>query len=117
MSDISTGTNSYYIIQIAEKDSDKDSSLSPFILFKKWGRVGTVIGSSSKVKCKTAADARKKFYDAYYDKTGNTWTNREKFEKKAGKYYPVEIDYGNQEALEDLKITGTNSKLAKPLQV
>jgi hypothetical protein len=117
MSDIGAGTNSYYVIQLAEKDADKDPTLTPYILYKKWGRVGTVIGSSSMLKCKTAADARKKFFVTYFDKTGNEWEDREKFEKKPGKYYPVEIDYGNQEALENLNIKGTNSKLAKPLQV
>lgn len=43
MSDISTGANSYYIIQLAEKDEGKDASLSPFMLYKKWGRVGNDI--------------------------------------------------------------------------
>ncbi len=68
-------------------------------------------------KCKTANEAKKKFAAAYLDKTGNDWDDRMNFTKKPGKYFPIEIDYGNQEALEDLKLKPTSSKLSKPLQV
>ena len=54
----------------------------------------------------------------YSEKTGNSWANRKNFEKVAGKFYPLDIDYGNDD--DDSKTTlataGTNSKLAPEIQ-
>ncbi len=36
----------------------------------------------------------------YFDKTGNEWENRHKFEKKPGKFVPIEIDYGADDQMD-----------------
>ena len=49
--------------------------------------------------------------------TGNSWLNRKNFVKHPNKFYPLEIDYGQDE--EELKTTiapGSKSLLSAPIQ-
>lgn len=85
MSDITTGTNSYYIVQVirhrqsanqvddgdaskASKRSNKPATVKhttdnnvAFTLFCKWGRTGTAIGSSKVAKLRSEAEAVAEF--------------------------------------------------------
>ncbi len=92
VTDITSGTNSYYGLQVLESDQK-----NKWALFRKWGRVGTNIGS-----CKTEDFGKKEtaiteFRKLYLDKTGNDWSERDRFEKKPGKFFPIQIDYGNDD--------------------
>eukprot|EP01125_Pyxidicula_operculata_P012134 TRINITY_DN3984_c0_g1_i1.p1 TRINITY_DN3984_c0_g1~~TRINITY_DN3984_c0_g1_i1.p1 ORF type:complete len:919 (+),score=265.76 TRINITY_DN3984_c0_g1_i1:39-2795(+) len=92
VTDVTTNTNSYYGLQILEHDKRKDD----YQVFRKWGRVGTKIGSHKLEKFEDVEDAIDNFMDVYFEKTGNEWEDRDKFEKKPGKFFPIEIDYSNQ---------------------
>lgn len=53
----------------------------------------------------------------YSDKTGNSWGQKDDdFVKHAGKFYPLDIDYGQEETVRPTVGTGTNSKLAPEVQ-
>lgn len=89
MTDLSKGTNSYYEIQLIEKDS-KDV----WFVFRKWGRVGTTIGGTKLERFESVSRALKSFNELYTERTGNKWEDRIKFVKQPGKYYPLDIDFG-----------------------
>uniref|UniRef100_A0A673I6H7 Poly [ADP-ribose] polymerase n=1 Tax=Sinocyclocheilus rhinocerous TaxID=307959 RepID=A0A673I6H7_9TELE len=97
--DIVRGTNSYYKLQLLEDDVKKQ-----YWVFRSWGRVGTTIGGN-------------KLDNVYEEKTGNAWASSN-FTKYPNKFYPLEIDYGqDEEAVKKLTAsTGAKSKLDKPIQ-
>uniref|UniRef100_A0A8C1I5X5 Poly [ADP-ribose] polymerase n=1 Tax=Cyprinus carpio TaxID=7962 RepID=A0A8C1I5X5_CYPCA len=100
--DIVRGTNSYYKLQLLEDDVKKQ-----YWVFRSWGRVGTTIGGNK----------LDKFYDKNSEKTGNAWASSN-FTKYPNKFYPLEIDYGqDEEAVKKLTASaGAKSKLDKPIQ-
>lgn len=112
MVDISRGTNSFYKLQVLESDK-----MSSYWVFRSWGRVGTTIGGNKLEKFPTKLDAILEFKRLYEEKTGNVWEQRENFVKHPNKFYPLEIDYGQDE--EDIQIhlkPGSRSKLPKSVQ-
>ncbi|XP_036133329.1 poly [ADP-ribose] polymerase 1 isoform X2 [Molossus molossus] len=110
--DIVKGTNSYYKLQLLEDDQG-----SRYWIFRSWGRVGTVIGSNKLEQMPSKEDAIEHFMKLYEEKTGNAW-HSENFTKYPKKFYPLEIDYGqDEEAVKKLTVNpGTKSKLPKPVQ-
>jgi len=110
--DIVRGTNSYYKLQILKKDKGHS-----YYLFRSWGRVGTTIGGNKLEHCGSRSSAIDKFLELYGEKTGNSWLNRKNFVKHPNKFYPLEIDYGQDD--EQLKTTikpGSKSLLPPPIQ-
>ncbi|XP_010780561.1 poly [ADP-ribose] polymerase 1 [Notothenia coriiceps] len=110
--DIVRGTNSYYKLQLLEDDVQKR-----YWVFRSWGRVGTTIGGNKLDKFHDKNSAMDNFLCVYKEKTGNTWSTSN-FTKYPNKFYPLEIDYGqDEEAVKKLTASaGTKSKLAKPIQ-
>ncbi|KAF7653732.1 hypothetical protein LDENG_00079310 [Lucifuga dentata] len=110
--DIVRGTNSYYKLQLLEDDVHKR-----YWVFRSWGRVGTTIGGNKLDKFHDKNSAMDNFLGVYKEKTGNDWGSSN-FTKYPNKFYPLEIDYGqDEEAVKKLTATaGTKSKLAKPVQ-
>uniref|UniRef100_A0A1A8NGA9 Poly [ADP-ribose] polymerase n=1 Tax=Nothobranchius pienaari TaxID=704102 RepID=A0A1A8NGA9_9TELE len=110
--DIVRGTNSYYKLQLLEDDVHKR-----YWVFRSWGRVGTTIGGNKLDKFQDKISALDNFLGLYKEKTGNNWS-ASNFTKYPNKFYPLEIDYGqDEEAVKQLTATaGTKSKLAKPVQ-
>ncbi|TKC42061.1 hypothetical protein EI555_011832, partial [Monodon monoceros] len=110
--DIVKGTNSYYKLQLLEDDKE-----SRFWIFRSWGRVGTVIGSNKLEQMPSKEEAIEHFTKLYEEKTGNAWHSKN-FTKHPKKFYPLEIDYGqDEEAVKKLTVNpGTKSKLPKPVQ-
>lgn len=110
--DIVRGTNSYYKLQLLEDDVQKR-----YWVFRSWGRVGTTIGGNKLDKFHDKASALDNFLGVYKEKTGNDW-GCSNFTKYPNKFYPLEIDYGqDEEAVRKLTATaGTKSKLARPVQ-
>ncbi|XP_006897812.1 PREDICTED: poly [ADP-ribose] polymerase 1 [Elephantulus edwardii] len=110
--DIVKGTNSYYKLQLLEDDKE-----SRYWIFRSWGRVGTVIGSNKLEQMPSREDAIDHFTKLYEEKTGNAWHSKN-FTKYPKKFYPLEIDYGqDEEAVKKLTVNpGTKSKLPKPVQ-
>ncbi|XP_077366145.1 poly [ADP-ribose] polymerase 1 [Festucalex cinctus] len=110
--DIMRGTNSYYKLQLLEDDVHKR-----YWVFRSWGRVGTTIGGNKLEKVGDKSSALGNFLSLYKEKTGNEWGAPD-FVKYPNKFYPLEIDYGqDEEAVKRLTASaGTESKLAKPVQ-
>ncbi|XP_063775031.1 poly [ADP-ribose] polymerase 1 [Pseudophryne corroboree] len=110
--DITRGTNSYYKLQLIEHDRD-----ARYWVFRSWGRVGTVIGSNKLEEMSSKEEAIDHFLSLYQEKTGNVWHSTN-FTKYPNKFYPLEIDYGQEEdVVKKLSVSaGTKSKLPKPVQ-
>ncbi|KAM9552071.1 poly [ADP-ribose] polymerase 1 isoform 1-T1 [Salvelinus alpinus] len=110
--DIVRGTNSYYKLQLLEDDVHKR-----YWVFRSWGRVGTTIGGNKLDKFHDKNSAMDNFLGVYEEKTGNAWGSSH-FTKYPNRFYPLEIDYGqDEEAVKRLTASaGTNSLLAKPVQ-
>ncbi|XP_074589345.1 poly [ADP-ribose] polymerase 1 [Curcuma longa] len=95
-SDLSTGINSYYILQIIQKDDGSDC-----YVFRKWGRVGNDKIGGIKLEQMSKSDAIRQFKHLFLEKTGNlweAWEQKTNFQKQPGRFYPLDIDYGVKEA-------------------
>uniref|UniRef100_A0A822XL21 Poly [ADP-ribose] polymerase n=1 Tax=Nelumbo nucifera TaxID=4432 RepID=A0A822XL21_NELNU len=114
MSDLSTGINSYYILQIIQEDKG-----SGFYVFRKWGRVGNDKIGGSKLEEMSKSDATQEFKRLFLEKTGNpweAWEQKHNFQKQPGRFYPLDIDYGvNKQVSQKKNWNGANSQLAPPL--
>ncbi|XP_047140981.1 poly [ADP-ribose] polymerase 1 isoform X1 [Hydra vulgaris] len=110
--DLLRGTNSYYKIQALEHDTKKK-----YYVFRSWGRVGTTIGGNKLEHFVNQEDAIENFKEVYGEKTGNTWSNRKDFVKYPNKFYPLDIDYGqNDEMLQSSITPGSLSILPNPVK-
>lgn len=98
------GINAFYILQLLE-----DTDGSKYHVFKKWGRVGTKMGSSQTKDFDSLSAAKKHFEKTYYEKTHNKWGDEE-FEKQPGKYYPIDVDHDVDKNEELRKLTGAGEK-------
>lgn len=93
-SDLSTQQNSYYYMQVLEPD-DMRAGL-PYAVWMKWGRVGTPIGKSKVERTKSADAAIRIFCEKYREKTLNDWSMRKSFRKMPKAFYPLDVDYGDE---------------------
>ncbi|OVA13922.1 BRCT domain [Macleaya cordata] len=114
MSDLSTGINSYYILQVIQDDKGSDCHV-----FRKWGRVGNDKIGGTKLEDMSKSDAIQEFKRLFLEKTGNTWEAWEKkdnFQKQPGRFFPLDIDYGvNRQLSKKKSLDNTKSQLAPPL--
>ncbi|XP_008794292.2 LOW QUALITY PROTEIN: poly [ADP-ribose] polymerase 1 [Phoenix dactylifera] len=113
MSDLSTGVNSYYILQIIQEDKG-----SACYVFRKWGRVGNDKIGGTKLEEMPKSDAVKEFKRLFLEKTGNpweAWEQKKNFEKQPGKFFPLDIDYGVKQASKKEDSANTKSLLAPQL--
>ncbi|GMP99507.1 hypothetical protein CsSME_00046950 [Camellia sinensis var. sinensis] len=114
MSDLSTGINSYYILQIIEEDKG-----SGCYVFRKWGRVGNNKIGGNKVEEMSKSDAIREFKRLFLEKTGNpweAWEDKQNFQKQPGRFFPLDIDYGvNKEVSKKKNRNDAGSQLAPPL--
>ncbi|GFO48668.1 poly [ADP-ribose] polymerase [Plakobranchus ocellatus] len=110
--DIARGTNSFYKLQALESDTNMS-----YWLFRAWGRVGTTIGGNKVERCGSKNSVIDRFKQMYLDKTGNCWEDRNNFQKFPNKFYPLEIDYGqDDEEVKKLDLANSTSKLPKQVQ-
>jgi len=102
-----TGLNSYYSMQVIEAPNRKK-----YTLFRKWGRVGQE-GTHTEYEYDNKEDAIEEFKKLFYEKTRNTWDAfmTDTFEKKPGKFYPVELEAEDEEK----EITDEKLKRAKEI--
>ncbi|CAH8362692.1 unnamed protein product [Eruca vesicaria subsp. sativa] len=113
MSDLSTGINSYYILQIIQEDKGSDC-----YVFRKWGRVGNEKIGGNKLEEMEKSDAVHEFKRLFLEKTANTWESWEQktnFQKQPGKFLPLDIDYGVNKQVAKKEPVQTISNLAPPL--
>jgi predicted DNA-binding WGR domain protein len=89
--DIQSGSNSYYTMQLLAPDSGNGK----FHVWFKWGRVGTKIGSTKLASFPNRLRAEKEFCDKFYQKSRNRWQDyvQDQFVKYGGAYFPLEIEY------------------------
>ncbi|XP_041351454.1 poly [ADP-ribose] polymerase 1-like [Gigantopelta aegis] len=110
--DIVRGTNSFYKIQALEKDSG-----TGWWVFRSWGRVGTTIGGNKVEKCSNRAEAITTFKALYAEKTNNPWNNRKDFKKFPNKFYPLDIEYGEEDDnVRSIDVKNSHSKLPRSVQ-
>uniref|UniRef100_A0A665UA58 Poly [ADP-ribose] polymerase n=1 Tax=Echeneis naucrates TaxID=173247 RepID=A0A665UA58_ECHNA len=84
--------NKYYLIQLLEDDNSK-----VYNVWMRWGRVGKA-GQNSLIACGgDLLKAKNIFKKKFSDKTKNEWEQRASFEKVAGKYDMVFVDYSTNE--------------------
>ncbi|CAK7346439.1 unnamed protein product [Dovyalis caffra] len=113
MSDLSTGVNSYYILQIIQDDKGLEC-----YVFRKWGRVGNEKIGGMKLDEMLKSDAICEFKRLFLEKTGNpweAWEQKKNFQKKPGKFFPLDIDYGVNKQVTKKARSDADSKLAPPL--
>ncbi|XP_059660381.1 poly [ADP-ribose] polymerase 1 [Cornus florida] len=114
MSDLSTGINSYYILQIIQEDKGTDC-----YVFRKWGRVGNAKIGGNKLEEMSKSDAILQFKRLFLEKTGNpweAWEHKKDFQKQPGRFFPLDIDYGvNKESSKKKNLNDEKSQLAPPL--
>ncbi|KAK6259982.1 hypothetical protein SCA6_014456 [Theobroma cacao] len=113
MSDLSTGVNSYYILQIIQEDKASDC-----YVFRKWGRVGNEEIGGSKLEEMSKLGAISEFKRLFLKKTGNTWEaceQKQNFQKQRGRFFPLDIDYGVIKQVSKNKHTNSDSRLPPPL--
>ncbi|GFS22250.1 poly [ADP-ribose] polymerase, partial [Elysia marginata] len=82
-----------------------------------WGRVGTTIGGNKVERCGSKNSVIASFKEMYLQKTGNNWEDRKNFQKFPNKFYPLEIDYGqDDEEVKKLDLENSTSKLPRGVQ-
>ncbi|KAK7163385.1 hypothetical protein R3I93_007439 [Phoxinus phoxinus] len=102
--------NKYYLIQLLQDDNAKAYSV-----WMRWGRVGKV-GQNSLVNCGgNLAQAKDTFKKKFFDKTKNEWEHRAHFEKVAGKYDMLFVDYSIEDKEKETAVV--SSPLQKPCQL
>lgn len=88
---------------------------SSYWVFRSWGRISTTIGSTKLEKFHSLEDARDSFEQMYEERTGN-YFGEKKFIKHSGKYYKMDIDYGEEEEVRKLSENSVKSNLLTPVQ-
>uniref|UniRef100_A0A803M7S8 Poly [ADP-ribose] polymerase n=1 Tax=Chenopodium quinoa TaxID=63459 RepID=A0A803M7S8_CHEQI len=114
LSDLSSGINSYYILQIIQDDKGQECHV-----FRKWGRVGNEKIGSSKIEEISKSDAIEEFKRLFLEKTGNpweAWVHKKNFRKHPGRFFPLDIDYGVNKQAPKKNLDDSNSKLAPALK-
>ncbi|KAK9945142.1 hypothetical protein M0R45_010672 [Rubus argutus] len=113
MSDLSTGVNSYYILQIIQDDKSSDCHV-----FRKWGRVGNDKIGGTKLEEMSKCDAISDFKRLFLEKTGNSWEaweQKQNFQKQPGRFFPLDIDYGVNKHVSKNKQNNAPTKLPPQL--
>ncbi|XP_030067246.1 poly [ADP-ribose] polymerase 2 isoform X2 [Microcaecilia unicolor] len=100
--------NKYYLIQLLEDDLQRS-----FNVWMRWGRVGKV-GQKSLVPCGGDLEKAKEiFQKKFFDKTKNSWTERERFEKVTGKYDILKMEYKKNTQDDENKVEIDTAKVPK----
>lgn len=113
MSDLVTGVNSYYILQIIQADKGSDC-----YVFRKWGRIGNEKIGGNKLEEMSKSDAIQEFKRLFLEKTGNpweAWEQKQGFEKHPGRFFPLDIDYGVKQVTKKKDPSKAKSLLAPQL--
>ena len=87
---IQANNNKFYLIQLLQHDNN-----GAFAVWMRWGRVGYTGQTKLQPHGSNKASAMTEFKKKFSDKTKNDWEDRDQFEKVAGKYDLVKIDYNN----------------------
>lgn len=91
------------------------SLLNRYWIFRSWGRISTTIGSTKLESYGGLSEALEAFEAIYEERTGN-YFGEKKFVKHAGKYYKMDIDYGEEAEVRKLTENSIKSNLQTPVQ-
>ncbi|KAK9891936.1 hypothetical protein WA026_017419 [Henosepilachna vigintioctopunctata] len=105
ITDIQKQKNSFYKLQLLESDKS-----NRFWVFRSWGRIGTTIGANKLEDFSSLHLAKSHFCRLYEEKSGNMWEDRHDFVKVPGRFYPIDVDYGEDE-VKNIDVTDAPSKL------
>ncbi|PAA60827.1 hypothetical protein BOX15_Mlig033515g2, partial [Macrostomum lignano] len=111
--DLVRDSNSYYKLQCLESES----GVKRYWVFRAWGRIGTTVGGNKLQSFSRRDYAIENFLELFEEKTGNNFFANE-FKKLPNRFFPVELDYG-QEDDSKLKLSAQKSlkcKLAPQVQ-
>ena len=64
-------------------------------VFRAWGRLGTTVGGNKLEQFDSIHSAVHDFKRLYEEKTANRWENRKDFVKVPGRFFPMDLDYGD----------------------
>jgi len=111
---IQNNNNKYYLIQLLEADSGKS-----YAVWMRWGRVGYSGQNSWTVTGSDLDKAKAVFAKKFKDKTVNEWEERDSFEKRAGKYDLVLMDYSAKDEVDsvDSSVKKSDPEESKPESV
>ncbi|XP_024936597.1 poly [ADP-ribose] polymerase isoform X2 [Cephus cinctus] len=110
ITDIQSKKNSYYKLQILKHDAQ-----NKYWLFRNWGRIGTTIGGK-KLEVLPLDKCIDTFKNLYFEKTDNLWEDRNNFQKKPKKMYPIDMDHGLEDDDKNLLDSNIKSNLKQPVQ-
>ena len=84
--DVATGQNSRYNLQVLESDSGGHAGGGRWFLWRVWGRVGGEGGGGTKLEAyDSAGEAKSVFVKLFKEKSGgNEWAARRTFQKRPG---------------------------------
>ena len=105
---VGNNNNKYYLLQLLEDNSSKN-----YHVWFRWGRVGYKGQNNLQSFGLDLDKAKEVFTKKFSDKTCNEWSERKNFEKHAGKYDLVAIDYGNSPSKVKQEETSNNNTVKK----
>uniref|UniRef100_A0A915KKE3 Poly [ADP-ribose] polymerase n=1 Tax=Romanomermis culicivorax TaxID=13658 RepID=A0A915KKE3_ROMCU len=115
---IAQNNNKFYLIQLLEDDNSKNYSV-----WLRWGRVGFT-GQKNLINCGSNLEMAKKiFCYKFYDKTRNHWQEKDTFEKVAGKYDLIDVNFSVEDNIpikqgdEDLACENIEAEIPSKLDV
>jgi poly [ADP-ribose] polymerase 2/3/4 len=82
--DIGSNKNKFYIMQVIKINNK-------YVVYIRYGRIGEV-GKITNKDFSSESMAKSFFEKQFKSKTGNSWSDKNDFEKKNGKYYMAEIE-------------------------
>jgi hypothetical protein len=98
LTDLQTGVNKYYKMQIVQMPAGKT-----FWFWISYGRVGVESIGDQKIYEHSEQSAIEAFEEKFVKFTGQPWSERDRFAKKPGKYYMIELDDGHEDVDDDAR--------------
>ena len=105
--DLQTGVNKYYKMQIVQMPTGKT-----FYFWISYGRVGVDAIGDQKIYEHSEKGAIEAFEEKFLKFTGQEWSERDRFQKKPGKYYMIELDDGHED-VDDEEVERARQKRAR----
>lgn len=79
----------------------REKCCDDLLTYYRWGRVGYKGQTNFSRYGGNLDEAKSEFSKKFHDKTRNHWAQRDQFEKVAGKYDLVKMDYSNTDGTTD----------------
>lgn len=100
--EIGSNKNKFYIMQVIQNGSK-------YCVFVRYGRIGET-GRTDYKEHSSLAMAKTFFERQFRSKTGNSWSVKDDFEKKDGKYFLAEIECADVDDISDSDVSESESE-------